>query len=269
MTEVQLNRQKNEILLDVSNDNMKNRQYELLPLVGVNFIDSAYVKDDIRLVPQSEFKAFLKNQLHKSYYKINQVINAYIVTGAIQDDGKGNYIISTVKTRFVGLTKATALYFLETLSEMSLKVYCYLLNKYNIHNAYHHVEPFRFSKKQILEAIGTSRSQVNLVKLNNILFTLEDLGLIKYNHKAHGVPGKHGLYMDLIEVRQYGTTQIKSAKELIATETIVGEALEYVAMSDTVQELANQAKSWLEVGAYDMVSLPEKYQNAYKQCYGE
>ena len=112
--------EKNDFLLDVSEEHMSNTKYELLPLVGANFIESTHIRNNIKVVPQKDFRYFLKTQLNKSYYKINQIINVYLMIGAISDDGNGNYIINTVKTKFVGLTKATALYFLETLSELSL-----------------------------------------------------------------------------------------------------------------------------------------------------
>ena len=94
-------------------------------------------------------------------------------------------------------------------------MYCWLLQKYNLHIEYHYVENYFFNKKELLNSIGYSESAVNRTKLSEALDILENEGFIRYNHEYVGRPGKHGLYWELLEVKKFGETQVKSKKEEI------------------------------------------------------
>lgn len=237
-----MSEKKKDILLNVSDEVLSNKNYELMPLAGTYFMDCTFVEKE-KVVRQTEFKTYLKSVLHKSYYKINKLIETYLCLGAMRDDGNGNYIISPVNIKFVGLTKVTALYFIEHMSDFDLKIYCYLLNKYNIHQQYHHRDYFHFSKAGLLKALGYANKQENVYKVDITLKLLEKLNLIEYSHESHGIAGHHGVYMDLYKVNQYSNVQIEVAQEWANKDIIDNEVLEQIALPGVELSEENQKKA--------------------------
>ena len=235
-----MSEKKNDILLSVEENKMSNKYYELLPLAATHLMERKVV-DNVVMVPKKVFRAYLKHKLHKTYYMIDKVIDTYLCLGVLEEQ-EDYYIIAPVTSNFVGLPVATIIYFLDHLSDMAFKVYCYLLAKYNINQTYH-LPTFRFSKKQVLEGIGLSRCQENLYKLNEILNILEQLDLIKYNHTPHYVEGMNGRYMELYWVKKYANAQMTSAKEWAQNESIDSlEVLTKVSLPGVELSEENQKK---------------------------
>ena len=93
----------------------------------------------------------MRQTLRKRGPKIDKIINTYLMLGTIieQDD---YYVISEIKDKFVRLTVPTAQFCIENLSEFNMKIYCYLLNKQQIHDKYRHKENYFFSVVELLRA---------------------------------------------------------------------------------------------------------------------
>lgn len=191
--------------------------------------------------------------------------------GTIVEDGD-NYIISKIQDNFVKLTIPTAQFCIENLSEFSMKVYCYLLNKQQIHDKYHYKENYFFSKSELLRAVGYSRGSKTELKLEQALVLLEQLDLISYNHTLVGRPGVHGLYSELYKVNQYSNVQKKAANNFIGEGKTITDP--YVAQQVCIPgvdiekiQLAGDAKNWLDQGIYTLDCLPQKYLKAYNEVY--
>ena len=206
---------KKEIFVDVSPEKMQIRNYDPYLTVASTQVGWGDSKNDYLIVPKNEYRAFLKNKLKLSQYKCNALIKVYIDLDMIKED-KDYYYFYPARTRFISLTIPTAVYFLDNLSDFVFKVYCWLLDKYELHLKYYkNGENFFFSKIQLLEGIGYTKGTKVWAQTINALNTLEELGFIKYNHEAVGKPGKHGTYLELYWVNKYGSVQVKANKDLI------------------------------------------------------
>ena len=200
-----------EMSLSVSKERMQDKNYFLLPIVLSNTMGYAD-REKGRIVSKNEFKTTLKKYLKLSNYKFKTLIETFEALGIMKEEGS-NYIFNLVQTNFVKLSFSTALYFLDYYSDFIFKIYCWLLQKYNLHVEYHYRENYFFNKKELLLGIGYSDSTVNRTKLSEALDILEKEGFIRYNHQYVGRPGKHGLYWELLEVKRFGETQVQSKKE--------------------------------------------------------
>lgn len=206
---------KEEVFVDVSPDKMQIRNYDPYLTVASTQVGWGNSENNYLVVPKNEYRAFLKKKLKLSQYKCNALIKVYIDLGMIKED-KEYYYFYPARTRFISLTIPTAVYFLDNLSDFVFKVYCWLLDKYELHLKYYkNGENFFFSKIQIIEGIGYTKNTKTWAQIVNALNTLEELGFISYNHEAVGRPGKHGTYLELYWVNKYGKVQIKANKDLI------------------------------------------------------
>ena len=205
----------NKMLLDVSSDKMKNRNYNLYLTIIANTMGYVDKDKQYRVVPKTEVRAYLRDSLKLTKYKIKTLLDTYKILGLMDEEG-GNFIFYPVKKNFVSLSFSTTMYFLDFFSDFIFKVYCWLLNKYDLHCTYFKgKENYYFNKKELLESIGYSNNDINRHKLDDALILLEKLDYIQYNHQYIGRPGKHGLYLELYQVNKYGNAQIRSAKETI------------------------------------------------------
>ena len=185
-----------EILLEVSEDQMKNKQYSLRNLIASFFIPCEIVKQG-RAVSKREYSHMLKRHVGVSDYKRRKSIECYKDLQMIIEDKK-HYIFVPIKTRFVALTRETGKNLLFE-NEMTVKVYCYLLNKYNINRRYNLSKDFCFSKASLLKSLGYSATKSkSYEKIADSLERLKELRLIEYEVK------NYDMYMTLIKVNQYG-----------------------------------------------------------------
>ena len=228
-----------EIFLDVSPDKMQIRNYDLNLAVASTQVGWGDSENDYMMVPKTEYKAFLKQKLKLSQYKCKTLIDVYIDLGMIKED-KDYYYFYPARTRFISLTIPTAVYFLDNLSSFVFKVYCWLLDKYELHLKYYkNGENFFFSKVQIIEGIGYTKNTKTWAQIVNALNTLEELGFISYNHEAVGRPGKHGTYLELYWVNKYGKVQVKASKDLMKefAGTVVDDDTKVRGLTWSEQEL--------------------------------
>lgn len=259
------------MLLSVKEEKMQNKEHEFLPLTWAYF--SSYVDGKKRFILKTEFKKIMRQTLRKRGPKIDKIINTYLMLGTIieQDD---YYIISEIKDKFVRLTIPTAQFCIENLSEFNMKIYCYLLNKQQIHDNYKYKENYFFSVVELLRATGYSEGSKNKLKVTQALNLLESMGLIEYNHNSVGRPGKHGTYMELYKANQYSKVQVDAANDFIKEENVISDP--YVAQQVCIPgvevekiQLAGDAKNWLDQGIYTLDCLPQKYLKAYNEVYNE
>ena len=212
-----------------------------------------------RIVPKGEYRSFLRDRFSLTKYKIDTLIDTYKMLGLVKEE-KGNYLFFPVRKNFVSLNLSTTLFFLNHLSPFCFKTYCWLLNKYDLHNAYfRHGENYFFNLKELLEGIGYSYNNRELRdRLKEALCILEKLGYIEYNHEYVGRPGHHGLYLELYKVYKYGKTQIKANKEVVkgwiesGTEISISRALT-VLNPETKDDLEYLLKKNLITGADDII----------------
>ncbi len=250
------------IMLDIHPDNMKEKNYNLRGMALSNFLGTVDLATNQRIIEKSEFIGQLKQILKLTKYKCKVIVQTFLDLNIIEEDNK-YYYINPVSSNFLKLVVPTARYCINNLSDFCFKVYCYMLNKYNIHMAYRHYENYFFSFKEVLNDLGYSNYASNMNMLQQALTTLEELGFIEYEHEAKGRPGKHGTYHELYTVNQIAPVQVKAAKNYVNNGyEITDDIIEDVLLPD-----AEVAKAWLESGAYDMKSLPDSYREAYRKKY--
>lgn len=200
------------MLLDISDKVMKEKNYDMQVGVLANFTGYIDAEKECRVIPKVDFLDSMKKTLKLTKYKSKIIIETFLELGILTED-KDNYYLSPRKTSFLKLLVPTAKYCLDALSPLSFKVYCFLLNKYNINQFYKHQTNYFFSKKEILESLGYSDSGKNYTMISEILATLSKIGLISYNTELVGRPGSHGLYHELYSVNQIAEPMVEARKD--------------------------------------------------------
>ena len=202
-----------EIIYPLGKDmeNLKNKNYNMSALTIAN--TSGWVDKDNshRVIARKEFEAQLKKQLHVTKYKCGVIVDTFIITGVMEEHEEELWL-TEVKDNFLKLFIPTAKYCLVHLGDMEFKLYCILLNKYNMNQYYHLNENYFFSAKELLETMGYNGTDgTNVRHLGESLTVLKRLGLIDYNEEFVGRPGKHGLYRELYWAAQKSVYDIESS----------------------------------------------------------
>lgn len=202
-----------EVMLSIHPDHLKNKHYDLT-LYALGAV-SGYVDTELnkRVVDKREFNAAVQTNLKLDARKRKKLMNTLIELNLIEEDSD-NYYWNPMNNFFVKLKVNTVIYCLDVLSSNAFKVYCYLLNKQNYHDGKKIRENYFFSRTELVEACGYAVNNRNRVMINNILVSLEELGLISYNHEGITRPGSRGTYLELYSVSLEGRTQKKAEKEL-------------------------------------------------------
>lgn len=268
---------KNDLLISVSNEHMKNKQYD--PQLYLASFNKGYIIEKngntYHYVDKKELRDSIKNMLHKTYYKCNVLIKTYIDLGLIVETDEF-YVFNAVDKPFVGLTADNVKFCLDYLTELPFKVYCYLMSKYTKHlyvkETYGKNENYFFSKTEIALALGYSKKESNILLIQRALAVLEDVGLIKIS-KSYQRPGHKGYYHELYWVKQYSKTQVRADSEYITSVLEQGreineEVLNELAapVKDNVKILADKVKSGLDRGLF-LEAYEKEYQDAYKEVY--
>lgn len=241
------------IHFDVHEEKMKNKNYDLLALAAVN-LDCKVINNEKR-ISEVEFRKKLRHLLQLSNYKIKILIQTFIDLGVIKQDGKDIVLLPVgAEKPFIKLNLYTIRYCLDSLSPLAFKIYCFLKRKYDLHVFYNYKENYCFSDKELLESCGLSRKYENCLTLSNILNTLEELNLIKYNHKAHGKSGVHGLYKDLYWVKEASNIVVKSLNE-------TNNDIKLLNSQPTLQESIQDKKYLDKQDILEIVGL--KFENGY------
>ena len=233
------------VLVAIDKEKMQERQYEPILTAVAHTMGYVNVEKQCRIVSKSEYRAFLRDRFVLTKYKIDTLIDTYKMLGLLEEE-KGNYLFFPVKRNFISLSFSTILFFLNHLSPLNFKIYCWLLNKYDLHEAYFkNSENYFFNIKELVEGIGYSYNNKNIRdRVKEGLVVLEKIGYIKYNHEYIGRPGHHGLYLELYKVYKYSNTQIKAHKELVQEWLDQGRE---ISIGDALTVLNPETKSMLEI----------------------
>lgn len=191
--------EKNDILISVNEMHMKNKQYN--PQISLVTYIKGYITSDKELtIEKKKLRQGLKELTQLSNYKINTIINAYLQLG-LMTEKDDLYVLSKVDAPFIGLRGETVRFCLTYTSDFVFKIYIYLLNKYEINkmgkDRGKFTENYFFAKKYIAQALGYNPTkETNILKVNEGLEILKDLGLINYG-PSRKREGHNGYYHEL------------------------------------------------------------------------
>lgn len=209
-----MNEKNFELHLNVDRNNMQIKNYMPLAL-GYGHIEGKWNGEiNRKYIEKIKFRNMLKNQLKVSKNRVKIVIDTFIELGFLKDDGK-NYILENVDGVYITLHADTVRFCLKHFSNLDFKVYCYLKNKWEIHEHYKYKENYFFSENDILEMLGYSKSARNHVLIRESLLHLEKENLISFCHKSVGRPGYHGKYLELYYVNEFAASQVQARKQIV------------------------------------------------------
>lgn len=240
---------KEEIFLSVKNEYLADKKVDYVGYAATKFVGhgSDDKQNPQRVFTKPEFINFLRSEIGMKKTKAYDCFTALVDINLIQPQDDGEYIVDRETAPFLKLYKDTVRYFFDHYKPIHFKVYCYLLNKYNIHQVYKHKENYFFSCAELLRVVGYNDRKFNNIKLmNEVLIDLENNHFISYNHETVGRPGKHGKYKELYWVNYiaensklaFGETMNENPKELPASEIPSYE--EYIKMCGEVQKVKSQ-----------------------------
>lgn len=202
---------------------LRNKQY----MVNLRAIIESYscMKDDKKVIAKDRMRWIMRQGMNLSYKKINSVINAFLDLGLISEYDNDNYVIEFIKP-FIVLEPETINYCIDVLSELSFKVYCYLMGMYQLHLNGNYNSPWRFcisGEKGLLRVCGYSDSAANKKKMGWVLETLQKVGLIEISTPLpfQGLDGHYqGWYRYL-----YKVNSISHPQKIVTENTVVQEYL--------------------------------------------
>ena len=206
---------------------MKDKKYD--PQVSLVGYIKGFINDSQRLViAKKDLRKGLKEITHLTYHKLNVVIDSYVEWGLLIEDGD-YYWFNTVEAPFVGLKGETIRFCAKHLGIMDLKVYLYLMNKYQLNcigkQNGRYSENYFFSKREIAVALGyNGTKETNIMEINKSLQILADTGLIEYSESKRR-EGHQGYYHELYCVRQYSVTHLKADAAYVKEKHLKGETL--------------------------------------------
>lgn len=158
-----------------------------------------------------------RNNKKMSYYKFNAALNVLENLGLMKEDGK-LLIFRKIDKTFLKLTPRTIYYCGMNLPPFTMKIYFFLLNKWNRHVKYgYNGQLYRFSKKTLLEMAGIPYHSENLIVVTDSLNMLKKLGLISFNGPFR-LSQQGGSYYDLTGAWQKNETD--TLEELIEFEVM-------------------------------------------------
>lgn len=212
---------KIEISFNVGENNMKNKNYDF-PTIAIASVGGEWVPDKKqKRIKKEELSRNLKELLKMTRYKIDIVIKTLLDLKVISEDDK-YYYIENVNIPYIRLSVDVIKYCINNLSSLPFKVYCYLRFIQSKHESKGYLQNYFFSEKELLKVCGYSVCGKNYVIIKEALITLEDLGLIRYNHQGIYRPNCQGTYKELYAV--YDTCHaIQEARRETVKEIKMGE----------------------------------------------
>lgn len=189
---------KEEISLSMKEEYLAEKKVDYVGYAATKFVGYGDKRKAIRVFDKSDFITFLRDEVGMKKTKAYDCFAALEDINLIHKNDNGQYVVDKETEPFLKLYKDTVRYFFDHYRPIHFKVYCYLLNKYNIHQRYNHKENYFFSCAELLRAIGYNDRKFNNTKLmNEVLIDLENNHFISYNHETVGRAGKHGRYKEL------------------------------------------------------------------------
>ena len=192
--------EQKEIFLSVKDDYLSDKKVDYVGYAATKFVGHGLSdkQNPQRVFQKTEFIDFLRNEIGMKKTKAYDCFNALQDINLINRREDGSYVVDKETAPFLKLYKDTVRYFFDHYKPIHFKVYCYLLNKYNLHQAYGYSENYFFSSAELLRVVGYNDRKFNNIKLmNEVLIDLENNHFIHYNHETVGRPGKHGRYKEL------------------------------------------------------------------------
>lgn len=205
-----------EITLSMKDEYLSQKKLDYVGYAATKFVGYGDKKKAARIFDKGEFISFLREEVGMKKTKAYDCFAALEDINLIHKSDDGKYMIDKETQPFLKLYKDTVRYFFDHYRPIHFKVYCYLLNKYNIHQRYGFKENYFFSCAELLRAIGYNDRKFNNTKLmNEVLIDLENNHFISYNHETVGRPGKRGRYKEL-----YWVNAVAENSQIAFGETI-------------------------------------------------
>ncbi len=201
-----------EMLLSVEEEKMQNQNYNMCALAVANMIGYIDKIEKYRVFSKSKFIGLLKTRLELSKYKSKIILETFQELGCIEINGDECHLLPIAGNCFLKLDFKTAQFCLDSMSSLAFKIYCYLLNKYNINKAYNCLENYFFSKVELMKMSGLVVNGGNRTAITNCLNLLKELELIEYNEESVYRKGHRGRYYELYKVNLHTRAQ-KNADE--------------------------------------------------------
>lgn len=201
------------IMLKMDEKYLSTKKLDYRGYAATNFL-GAIGKDKKRRICRKDFEKYLKINLNLSRYKIKNCIDTLISVGLLEERKDGILMMDSVTKPFLKLYAETVKYFFNHYQPIHFKVYCYLLNKYNINKTYQRQENYFFSTAELLRACGYNDRKFENVKLmNEVLIDLENNHFIKYNHEGVGRSNYQGVYKELYFVNDLAENSVQATEE--------------------------------------------------------
>ena len=152
----------------------------------------------------------------------------------------------TIGSPFIGLQGETIRFCAKYLGIHNLKVYLYLMNKYQLNcigkRSGRYTENYFFSKREIAKALGYSgTNEINIQEVNKSLQVLADTGLIEYSESKRR-EGHQGYYHELYVVRQYSSSHLKADAAYVKESQEQGKVLSEVSVSNLAKPIRENIK---------------------------
>lgn len=190
------------IKFNVSEENMKNKNYDLSIITMIDeYIKSPYNQSNEK-VKKNELERYLMSTLDISRYKLNVILKTLLNSKVISKDNDF-YYLEKIEKPYIELSDKTARFFMNALSPLCFKVYCYLVWVKNKADNYVHKGECLFTVKEIVEGCGYSVCGKNYALITEILETLKLLKFVECSDESVTVPGFQGYYKELYEVNEY------------------------------------------------------------------
>lgn len=260
-----------QALVSTKTERMKNKKYEVQP--QLLSIQQGYVDPETKeyKVSYQDLRQGLKKILKRSYYKIQVIIDTYVDLGLMRIENN-ECIFNSLATEgnFVSIPVVTARFLIDQMSEFNTKVYCWFLNKYQIHKMYNFKENYFFTKKEILEDLGLVNHTKNRIKLTETMQVLKNIGAIDYADIPIAKNGEgKGLYTELYKVNSIIKSQEKAVNSFIKEEQMQLKETEKNFQLESIKEKAESYKNWLDSGMSTWDSLNDTQKEIYISVYGE
>lgn len=190
------------IKFNVSEENMKNKNYDLTIITMIDeYIKNPYNQSNEK-VKRNELERYLMSTLDISRYKLNVILKILLNSKVLSKDDNF-YYLEEVEKPYIELSDKTARFFMDALSPLCFKVYCYLVWVKNRADNYVHKGECFFTVKEVIEGCGYSVCGKNYALITEMLETLKILKLVECSDESVTVPGFQGYYKELYAVNEY------------------------------------------------------------------
>lgn len=202
-----------EMLLSMKEEKLQNQNYNMSALALANMTGYINKIENYRVFSKTQFIVLLKRRLKLSKYKSNVILDTFQELGCIEINGDECHLLPVAGNCFLKIDFRTAQFCLNSMTPLTFKIYCYLLNKYNINQNYNYVENYFFSKMELLRMSGYTNTGANKRIITDCLAALKKLELIEYNEESVYKKGYRGRYYELYKVNLHTPAQEQADKQ--------------------------------------------------------